>query len=539
MTKQHRMIHELIAERAAATPEKLAIVQGRTRVSYAELHRKISTLACYLVDCGVQKGDRVAILSENSPEYIIAYFGAQQAGAIAVDINFQYSAAEVRKLLDHCTPTVLIVQSKYAVVADACLAQALSVRSVITMGIASRKPTQAENSGGAYVSVLRISFDDILEYGASPSALPEVSSSDIAAIIYTSGTTGDPKGVMLTHDNFLSNGWSIIEYLELTERDSVMVILPFCYSYGKSLLTTHLMAGGTLVLENSFLYPDVVLKKMITEEVTGFSGVPSTFAILLNRSAMRNYSFPALRYVTQAGGPMPPQHAQELMQVLPKTDIYIMYGQTEAAPRLTYLEPREVVRKAGSIGRAIPGVTIELITPDGALAKSGEEGEIVASGRNIMTGYWNNPEETGKVLREGKLFTGDIARWDDEGYLYIVGRRNDMIKSGAHRISPKEIEEAILDRPEVHEVAVIGMDDAILGQAIKAVIVLKEGKLLDPKEVQRHCQTRLAPFKIPKEVQFVPELPKTNSGKVRRHLLKQHSTNIPAAASGKDAVTNL
>jgi acyl-CoA synthetase (AMP-forming)/AMP-acid ligase II len=218
---------------------------------------------------------------------------------------------------------------------------------------------------------------------------------------------------------------------------------------------------------------------------------------------------------------MPPQHARELLGVLPDISVYIMYGQTEASPRLTYLDPRDLIRKAGSIGKAIPGVTIELVKDGDLPAEPGEEGEIVASGRNIMVGYWNNPAETAKVLQDGKLFTGDIARLDDEGYIYIVGRRSDMIKSGAHRISPKEIEEVILEIPAVHEAAVIGISDNILGESIKAFVVLKAGEALDAKEVQRHCQAKLAYFKIPKEVVFLTELPKTNAGKVRRHLLKQ------------------
>jgi long-chain acyl-CoA synthetase len=259
---------------------------------------------------------------------------------------------------------------------------------------------------------------------------------------------------------------------------------------------------------------------MVEENATGFAGVPSTFAILLNRSNIRNYRFPKLRYVTQAGGPMSPKHAVEIVEVLPDTEIYIMYGQTEATARLTYLNPEDLFARPGSIGKAIPGVDIELIKDSGELAKNGEEGEIVAKGGNVMLGYWNNPEDTKNVLRDGKLYTGDIARVDDKGYLYIVSRRSDMIKSGAHRISPKEIEEVIIEMPEIHEVAVVGIEDDILGEAIRAVVVLKDGLKTEAKKVQRSCKQKLASFKVPKEVVFVGELPKTSSGKVRKHLLK-------------------
>ncbi len=326
---------------------------------------------------------------------------------------------------------------------------------------------------------------------------------------------------MLSHDNFVSNAKSIIKYLHLNSDDRIMVVLPFYYSYGKSLLNTHIAVGGTLVLENSFMYPNVVLDKMVDEDITGFAGVPSTFALLLNRSNIRNYIFHKLKYVTQAGGPMSPKHAVELSKVLPNTQIYIMYGQTEATARITYLPPQDLFRKIGSIGKPIPGVEVELIKNTGIPAGVDEEGEIVVKGENVMVGYWNNPEETKKVLKKDRLYTGDIAKRDNEGYLYIVGRRSDMIKSGAHRVSPKEIEEVILEMHEVHEVAVVGIKDEILGEAIKAIVVLKDGLEVDAKKVQKHCQIKLAPFKIPKEVVFVDELPKTSSGKVQRHLCKE------------------
>jgi long-chain acyl-CoA synthetase len=514
------MLHSVIDDQASKRPAKTAFVQGHRSVSYRELSRNVTRLASFLIEAGVRKGDRIGILSENSPEYVSGYFGIQKTGAIAVDINYQYSVREIRKILAHCLPTAIIVEGKYlGGIAD--VVGASTVRTIIVVNSRLKKPSHPPAASNSFFRNMQcVSFEEIIDNEAVSSIYPIVSPNDIAAIIYTSGTTGEPKGVMLTHDNFLSNAYSIVSYLRLTEYDSVMAILPFCYSFGKSLLTTHLMVGGTIVLENSFMYPDIVLKKMAEEEVTGFAGVPSTFAILLNRSTIRNYQFAKLRYVAQAGGAMPVRHALELSNMLSNSSVYIMYGQTEATARLTYLEPRDLIRKAGSIGKAIPGVTIELIKEDGTTAKNGEEGEIVAMGRNIMAGYWNNQEETRKALRGGKLFTGDIARMDGEGYLYIVGRRSDMIKSGAHRISPKEIEEVIVEINEVHEAVVVGIDDDILGEAIKAFVVLKHGHIRNANSIQRYCRDRLAPFKIPKEVVFVSDLPKTSSGKVRRHLLK-------------------
>jgi long-chain acyl-CoA synthetase len=519
------MLHNFLSETAKKQPEKIVVIQGQRRVTYRELDYGISSLATFLINNGILTGDRVGIFAENSPEYVIAYFGAQKAGAISVDINSYYSSQEVKKILISCLPKVLIVETKFYKTALKTINESTSVTIMILIDSQRKGAFQslsALQKPPSHVSIFLL--DDILKDGSVNTSYPRIDKRNVASIIYTSGTTGEPKGVMLTHNNFLSNAVSIIEYLHLSKDDRAMVILPLCYSYGKSILNTHVMAGGALVFENSFMYPNVVLNRMVEEEVTGLSGVPFTFAILLNRSAIRSYRFPKLRYVTQAGGPMSPKYAKELSSILPNADIYIMYGQTEATARLTYLDPQNLHRKPGSIGKPIPGVEIELIKSDGTLAEKGEEGEVVVRGKNVMAGYWNNPEDTKKVIRGDKLFTGDIGRIDEDGYFYIVGRRSDMIKSGSHRISPKEIEEVILEMKEIHEVTVVGIVDEILGESIKAFIILKDGFDMDAKTVQRFCKKNLAPFKIPKEVVFTRELPKTSSGKIQRHLLKDQKT---------------
>ncbi len=310
-----------------------------------------------------------------------------------------------------------------------------------------------------------------------------------------------------------------------------MVILPFHYSYGNSLLTTHVMAGASLVLENSFVFPNVVLDRIEEERVTGFAGVPSTFAILLNRSNLRKRAFPSLRYVTQAGGAMSPKLAGDLREALPGTDVFIMYGQTEATARLTYLDPSELLRKAGSIGKAIPGVRITLRKEDGAPASSGEVGEIVAEGDNVMAGYWNSPAETEAVLKDGRLHTGDLAQEDEEGFLYIVGRRSEMIKTAGHRVSPKEIEDVISGIPGIHEAAVVGVQDEMLGQAIRAFVVCDPGVDLAARDVLKHCSESLEPFLVPRDVVFLDGLPKSSSGKVDRAVLKDREFR-PCAPGG-------
>lgn len=487
---------------AAKYPHNVAVVQDGRPTTYATLQQATVRICRDLSETGLQPGERVAILCENSPEFIAAYFGVQRLGGVCVALNTQYTAFEIERILRHAQVTWFVVDKKHLPAMGKVARTLLPEKKIVVLGALCDQG--GVSSGGR---------------DAPPAA--GCSLDDLAAIVYTSGTTGQPKGVMLTHRNICTNATSIVTYLGLGCDDKVMSILPFYYSYGMSLLTTHIMVGGTIVLENSFMYPNKVLDRMESEQATGFAGVPTTFAILLNKSNLRQRRLPALRYLTQAGGPLPPHHAKALKEILPDTRVYIMYGQTEATARLTYLEPEDLHCKLGSIGKAIPGVTIEVIKEDGTRAVAGEEGEIVARGDNIMAGYWDSPAETAKVLRGGKLYTGDRAKTDEEGYLYIVGRSSDMIKSGAHRISPKEIEETIQEMDAVHEVALIGVPDEILGEAIRAIVVLKDGHFCDTHAVQKHCRMKLAPFKMPRDVLFVGSLPKTSTGKIQRFRLKE------------------
>jgi acyl-CoA synthetase (AMP-forming)/AMP-acid ligase II len=263
---------------------------------------------------------------------------------------------------------------------------------------------------------------------------------------------------------------------------------------------------------------------MEKEKATGFAGVPSTFAILLRRSNMQARSLPDLRYVTQAGGAMAPALIRELQSTLQNTRIFIMYGQTEASARLSCLLPELLDEKIGSIGKGIPGVKLEVLGEGGVGVKPGEVGEIVAKGPSIMKGYWNSPEETKEVLDERGLRTGDLARVDEEGFIYIVGRKKDMIKSGAHRVNAKEIEEVILEDPSVLECAVIGVKDEMMGEAIKAFVVPVEKGRIDEERLIRLCKGRLPPYKVPKHVEIVRSMPRTEAGKIVKGLLKdRHS----------------
>ncbi len=494
----YSLIHSFLQHSAASYPEKIALIQGEERVSYAELFRRAELISQWLMQHNLLPGDRVAILTDQASDYVAAYFGIVAAGGIVIGLNTQTSSQALSSVLADSGSSIVLSHEKYQKYAPVITDQP----SVLHFETSISALWEEEMCSGRYT-------------------LPQISSEDIAQIIYTSGTTGSPKGVMLRHRNLVANTQSIIEYLELSESDKIMAVLPFFYSYGNSVLLTHIAVGGTLVVNQSFLYPNVILKQMMTEEVTGFSGVPSSFAILLHRSAVREFSFPKLRYLTQAGAAMSPKLVENLTAVFPKVDIFVMYGQTEASSRLSYLEPHRIVDKSGSIGKAIPGVTLEVCRPDGSQADVNEVGEIVATGENIMAGYWNNPLETQKVLKKGKLWTGDLARVDSDGFFFIKSRKSEMIKSGAHRIAPKEIEDMIMELTYIHEVAVVGHEDEILGEKIVAFIVLIDGYDVSEKEIKLHCRRTLPAFKVPHEIVFHSELPKTPTGKIQKMELKK------------------
>lgn len=495
-----------LAHSAHRAPGDIAIVHAGRSVSYGELWSLVRAVAGYLRDAGLRRGDRVAVLLENSPEYIAAYYGALAAGAAAVGLNSAARARELTAWLEHSGARWLVADRRHP---DFARLTEIEGLTVVAVGDGAAGPARA--------------WSDVL--AAAPADAVEVTADEPAAIIYTSGTTGRPKGVGLTHGNLSANTSAILEYLQLGQADRVLNLLPFFYSYGASVLHTHLAAGGTLVLENHLVYPQRILERMAEAQVTGFPGVPSTFALLLQFGDLRKFDLRSLRYMTQAGGAMSPQRICQVREQLPHVRFFVMYGQTEATARLTYLSPERLVDKLGSVGRPLSGVELEVRGDDGRRVAAGEAGEVFVRGANVMAGYYNDPDATAAVLRDGWLQTGDLGHLDADGYLFLQGRRSDMIKSGAHRISPLDIEEVIAALPEVKEVAVVGVPDPVLGEAIKAVVTLRPGAALDAMGVQRHCIQQLPRYKVPKTVEFVERLPRTSSGKIMRYRLVRTETD--------------
>ena len=490
-------------------PDTLAVVQGTDRTTYGSLGILSANVAGYLLDNEIEREDRVALVLANSAQYIAIYYGIWCAGGVTVALNTQAKSSDFLNWLNHSGARWLFIDDNHPEL-DNLRERETSGIKIIAVNSGNLSRDNLDDNTWQTIVSSNYSFPDI-----------EIQSSNLASIIYTSGTTGKPKGVTLNHGNLESNIDSILEYLKLNSSDSIVAVLPFYYSYGNSIMHIHIAVGAKLVLENNLLYPHKVVELIEAESVTGFSGVPSTFSLILGRVDLTQYKFPSLRYVTQAGGPMPPALTDRLIEALPEIDLFVMYGQTEATARLTYLPPDDLINKRGSIGNAISSVTIRIVNKLENDVQVGETGEIIARGPNIMQGYWKDRERTHQVIKNGWLHTGDLAHYDSDGYIYIDGRSSDMIKSGGNRISPKEVEEVIQEIEGVQEVAVVGIPNDLLGEAIKAYIVLKVDSDLKKMAVQRHCKENLAVYKIPKTVEFINELPKTASGKIQRFVLQR------------------
>jgi acyl-CoA synthetase (AMP-forming)/AMP-acid ligase II len=378
------------------------------------------------------------------------------------------------------------------------------------------------------------------DLAAAPDARPAtgVEPGDLAVILYTSGSTGTPRGVVLGHDNLLANTAQILGYLHFGSDDSVLCVLPFHYSFGQSLLLTHVAVGGRVVVDNGFAYPARTVDRLEQSRASGFSGVPSTFAILAARTDFLERPWPDLRYVTQAGGPMAVALQRRLRAALPDhVALHVMYGQTEASARLSHVPPDRLAEKFGSIGVAIPGVELTVRREDGGECAVGEVGEVVAQGPNVMRGYWNAPEETAAVLKADGLHTGDLGRRDADGFLWLVDRLKNMVKVGAHRVSAREVEEVIAGLGGVQEACVVGVPDDLLGEALEAFVVPAPGAQLAAPDVQRHCRRELPLFKVPRAVHLTEGLPRNEAGKVLRQQLRERAvaqaTGSPTGAAAR------
>ena len=474
---------------------KTAVIFGN-EISYKEIYENMIKKASFIKNKGLSKKDAVLLVSANSDFFIESYFGIIKSGAICVPINPDLNSNQINFIVDSLNIKLIFTQNKF--------------NSKIKQLVCDDVEIYTEFFEYNFIDTCKENYSKDIDI-----------KEDVAVILFTSGSTGKPKGVMLTHYNLMFNTDSIIEYLSITRHDRVEMVLPFYYCYGTSILHTHFRVGGSIVINNRFMFPQTVIEDINNYNCTGFSGVPSNFQILLRMTDIKKTKLPTLRYITQAGGKLSEIFIKELIDILKGVDIFIMYGQTEATSRLSYLPPHLINKKMNSIGKGISGTELVVLNNEGKKVKPGEIGEIAARGGNIMKGYFDDNSETAKVIRSGYLYTGDLAKVDAEGFIYIVSREKNIIKSGGNRISPKEIEDVIAQIPQVVECAVIGVCDELLGEAVKAFVVLVENKSsIDFKYISEFCKKQLPSYKAPRYIEFLKALPKNSSGKVLLKNLK-------------------
>ncbi|MBT8358675.1 MAG: acyl--CoA ligase [Desulfobacterales bacterium] len=501
------LIHHLLEQSTELFPDKTALVHEELRVNYANINTKANQLARWLLNLGISKGDRVVFVLENCLEYVVSYYGALKAGAVAVPLSSDLKPDSLRPMLGELKPEVIISSSRFERLLKATDLKPYNINALLL-----KTPKQKWSSTPFAV----FSWDDIICDDVIANLEISIDGSDLASIIYTSGSTGIPKGVMLSHKNIISNTHSICRYLALTDGDIQMTVLPFFYVMGKSLLNTHFAVGGTIVINNKFAFPATVIKQMVEEKVTGFSGVPSTYAYLLHRSPLKRYrdKLKSLRYCAQAGGHMSRKIKEELRKILPAhTQIYIMYGATEASARLTYLKPDQFENRMGSIGKPIPGVTLKVINKGGKELPAGQIGELVASGSNIMQGYWKDRKATSSVLDKNGYHTGDMGYYDEKGFFFVNGRKDNLLKVGGHRINPQEIEDILMATGLIIEVVVVGIPDELLGNRLIALAAPKNGES-SKSQIMSLCAEKLPKYKLPGSIKLVRSLPKSTSGKI-------------------------
>ncbi len=509
------LLHDYLLQAAERSPDKVALVADDRRLTFRDLDGVSNALAHALTASGVGRGDRVVIFGDNVPETALGFWAALKANAVAVLVNAQTKSDKLAYLLADCRPRALLSGAQWESVFAGPAAACPHLARVVVWGSAR----ELAGLPGA------VAWDEAVASGAGGAPPPRLTIDvDLASIIYTSGSTGEPKGVMLTHRNMLTAAVSISSYLQMQADDVVLGMLPLSFDYGLYQMIMCFRLGARLVLERSFAFPARLMSLVAKEGVTGFPGVPTVYATLGELKDLRERTFPRVRFVTNTAAALPAKHIELLRRMFPAARLYSMYGLTECK-RVSYLPPADLDRKPGSVGLPIPNTEVWIVDEEGRRLPPNQVGQLVVRGATVMRGYWEKPEETARKLRPGPLpgetvlYTGDYCRLDEDGYLYFVGRMDDVIKSRGEKVAPKEVENALMGIPGVKEAAVIGVPDEVLGHAVKAFVVLEAGVTLDERELQKACALRLESYKVPRFIQVVPDLPKSANGKIQKSAL--------------------
>ncbi|MDR4498471.1 MAG: acyl-CoA ligase (AMP-forming), exosortase A system-associated [Candidatus Scalindua sp.] len=507
--------------------EKKAIASASKQITYKELEESSGKLAALLIENGAERGDRIGVYLPKSIEEVISIFAIGKAGGIFVLLNPVLKKNQVEHIANDCGIKILISNSYKLRNIDNMIH---GFKSVLRIFLFEENFEQIPNISSKKIFPVSGFLEKITDCLIQPICIP----SDIATIIYTSGCTGTPKGIMTTHQNLMEGAEIISNYLNMNNDDVILSILPFSFDYGLDQLLTTIRVGGTIVLHD-FLFSEETLKTMEEQKITGLAGVPAIWnRIVEMKNNTREHDFTSLRYITNSGGKLTRETIFRLMDVFPESKLYLMYGLTEAH-RSTYLDPSMVRSKPDSIGKAIPNVEIYVLNKEDKMCKPGEVGELVHRGALISRGYWNDPFKTDEIFRQNPLtpsetfwsekvvYSGDLVKSDEEGFLYYVGRRDEMIKKMGYRVSPVEVEEAISKMNKFWSVVAVGIEQKNLEQEIFCFVVLKKGAKCTKREILHFLRNSLPSYMIPGEIIFKERVPHTPSGKIDRALLRKEA----------------
>ena len=526
-----RLLQDLLFDQASSRAAQAALIDGRDSFTYRQLADLVREFARGLLSLGIEPGDRVGVYLEKRVEAVVAMFGTAAAGACFVPLNPLFRARHASYILGDCNAKVLVTST----------ARLMNVQDVLHTCTDLRSIVLVDDTVPTFSAELELcSWDRLLqEARSSKYAYHRRTEDDRAAIFYTSGSTGMPKGVVLSHRNMALGARSVCEYLDNSPEDRILAALPLSFDAGFSQLTTGFLSGAQVVLLN-YLLPRDVINAMVQHDITGLTGVPTLFSQLVEvpwpEGAVTN-----LRYLASTGGVMPATTLERLRSQLPNTPIFLMYGLTEAF-RSTFLPPEEIDRRPGSIGKAIPNAEIIVVDSDGRVCGPGESGELVHCGPLVAKGYWNDLERTAERFRpfpsqgsgprkqEIAVWSGDTVRMDQDGFLYFMGRQDDMIKTSGYRVSPSEVEEVLYETDEVVEAAVVGAPHPTLGEGIVAIVKSRDGCEPDVERLLQVCRRELPAYMVPKAVRVRNYLPLTANGKVDRQSLRAEVHDIFAGA---------
>lgn len=549
-------LQHFLEDAARRYPNKIAtkivlkyVLGGRLTIggtlTYRALNAAADQFAAGLQSMGVKQGDRVAVMLPNSPQFVIAFYGALKAGAVVVNINPTYTAHELQHQLSDSGAETIVLLNLFAKRLTE-IKDRTPIRNTIVTHIFDLLPFPskqlvrlAQKKEADWVDVQTAAdvhlFESVLARQPAEFVRPNIQPDDIALFQYTGGTTGTPKAAMLTHKNLVANTLQVVSFLPSAEpgKERVMAAIPFFHVYGMTVgMNFAIYLGGAIVIVPNPRPIDNVMRIIEKERATIFPGVPVMYNGIINHPDVKKVNLRSIKACISGSAPLP-MEVQERFGELTEGRLVEGYGLTETAP-VTHCNPVYGERRTGSIGLPLPDVEAMLINPETGLRVpwgSDEAGELLVRGPNIMKGYWNRPEETAKCINEdGWLHTGDIARVDEDGYFYIVDRIKDLINASGYKVLPREVEEVLYSHPAILEAAVAGVPDSYRGETVKAFVVLKPNTACTAEELATFCREQLAPYKVPRQIEFRQELPKTQVGKVLRRVLVEEHVKAQQAA---------